>query len=81
MKTRIEPAMMPGLTERDDDAAQHLEALGVEIVARLDQAEIELLDAGVERQHHQRQVDIEHAHHDGGVGEHDLDGLLDDARA
>ena len=67
------------LDQRNDDAPQHLQAVGVEIVAGLDQAEIELLHAGIERQHHQRQVDIDHAQHDREVGVHHLDRLLDDA--
>ncbi len=54
-----------GLHQRNDDAPQHLEPRGIEVIARFHQAEIEFFHAGVKRQHHQRQIDIDHAQHDG----------------
>ena len=71
--------MMPGLTRGMMIRHSTWKPVGVQIVAGLDQAEVELLHAGIERQHHERQIDIDHAEQDAPVGEHHLNRLIDDA--
>src|SRR4029077_9435511 len=69
----------PRLGQRNNDPPQDPAAGGVEIEAGLDQAKVHLLEAGIERQYHERQETVEQAQHDGEVGvEHD-DRLIDHA--
>ena len=58
---------MPGLTSGMMIVPQHAEGRGVKIIARFDEAEIELLHTCVKWQHHQRQIDIDHADKDRAV--------------
>src|SRR5262249_58504825 len=66
-----------GPGQRDDDARQHPAGRGVEIEAGLDQAEVELLQAGIEGQHHEGQEAVEQAQQDGGIGVEDDDRPVD----
>ncbi len=45
----------PGHRQRQGDLAERREPVGVQVLARLDQPQVDLLQAGVERQHHERQ--------------------------
>ncbi|MOA24378.1 hypothetical protein D3C78_1450520 [compost metagenome] len=47
--------------QRNDDPLQRLPAIGAEIEGRFHQAPVHLLQAGVDRQHHERQVGVEQA--------------------
>jgi hypothetical protein len=69
-----------GADDGQDHAAQRGEARGVEVVGGLEEPHVEAVERGVEREHHERQVDIGHADQRGRVGEEDLEGALDDAQ-
>ncbi len=66
--------------QRYHNTPEHLKACRIKVVTGLDQPEIKFFDRGIERQHHQRQVDIGHAEQVGGVGIHDLQGALDQTK-
>src|SRR5687767_3561007 len=68
------------LDQRDNDAAKNLKPGCVEIVSRLDEAKVELLHAGVERQDHQREINVDHAEHNSEIGKQDLNGPVDKTR-
>ena len=70
----------PRFYNRQDNAAQHLQAAGVKIIARLQQAHVKAVDGCKQRQHHQRQIDIGHADKHCRIGIHHLDRAADRAQ-
>ncbi len=81
MKTRNEPAMMPGRASGTVIAPEGRGGRAAEIDRGLDQRAVMLLEVGVERQDHEGQVGVDDADMDGDLGIVDHERRLDDARA
>ena len=64
MKTRMMPEMMPGMVSGTVTCRKVGELRGAKIEAGLEEGLVEPLDGGVERQHHERHVDIDEAEDD-----------------
>ena len=79
MKTSRQPATMPGSDSGRVTVRKAGERPGAEIGRRLEQAPVELLQRGVERQHHERQVGIDDAEMDRPFGAEDRAGIGDEA--
>jgi hypothetical protein len=62
---------------RDDDARVHLPALGAEVARRGDLVVLQAVHRGVEREHHNEDVGVDHADEHAGAAGHEGDGRLD----
>ena len=61
------PEMMPGSASGTTIKNKRAEMTGAKIEARLDQRLVEPVERGIERQHHERQVDIDEPEHHGKI--------------
>ena len=78
MKTRMMPETMPGMVSGTVTLKKVVDLRGAEIEARLEEGAVEPLDRRIERQHHERHVDIDEAEdHRAVVVEH-LEGAKPD---
>ena len=79
MNTRRQPAMTPGIDSGKVIFQKARNRRAAEIGGGFEQRAVDALQRGVKRQHHERQVGIDDADVDGGVGVEDRQRLVDDA--
>ena len=79
MKTSTEPATMPGLRERHDDAEDGGQRARAQIGRGLHQRGIEALQRGVDRQHHEGQVAVDQPEQHGAIVIQQRQRSVDDA--
>ena len=79
MKHRSEPADDAWPGQRQGDRPERLPRRRAEILGRLDERAVEPLERGVERQHHERQIRVDHADIDGRVRVEDGQGFGNEA--
>ncbi len=61
MNTSAEPAYTPGQRQREGDPPEALPGVGAEVLRGVEQRLVVLLEIGVQRQHHERQVHVDEA--------------------
>ena len=61
MNTSAEPEKMPGQRQREGHAPEAVPGVGAQVLRRVEQRRVVLLEVGVERQDHERQVHVDHA--------------------
>ena len=80
MKQSSAPAATPGQRQRQRHQPERLPARTAEIGRRFQQRLVHLLQRGVERQHHERQIGIDDADIDRGVGREPGHRRVDDVQ-
>ncbi len=81
MKTRMMPATIPGMVSGTVTRKKVATLLAPRSSEASSRSEIELLERGVERQDHERQLAVDQADHDREVGVEEVQRLVDDAGA
>ena len=78
MKTSAEPEKMPGQRQREGHAPEAVPGVGAQVLRRVEQRRVVLLEVGVERQDHERQVHVDHADDHREAREQEVERAEDD---
>jgi hypothetical protein len=80
MKTSMQPATIPGRDKGQGDAGEGAQRAAAEVFCGFEQGQVHLLQIGVQRHDHERQVAVDDAQIGGEIGLQHDDRLIDDAQ-